>query len=154
MNPTQRRTGELIAGIAGIGLLITTFLPWLGVSGDEAGAAQGLGAAVDLPTTNAWESFTFLDIALLVPVVAAIGLALLALGSGRPTPRAVAALVAAIGAVTALAILYRMIRPVHDASLEFGIFLALGCSFVMVLGAWLAMDTQPDSDPGPVSQTS
>lgn len=147
MSTTRSRTGELIAGAAGIGLLITMFLPWLGVSEEEEEAVAGLGVETDLPTTNAWESFTFLDIALLVPVLAGIGLALVALTSNRPTPRAAAAGTGAVAALGALAIFYRMLRPLHDAGLEYGIFLGLACCLLLVVGAWIAMQSAPEDEP-------
>jgi hypothetical protein len=125
----------LIAGVGAIALLIALFWPWLGVSDITSEAAEGLGVQADLPTTNAWESFTFLDLALLVPVVSGLLLgAFAAVGAQGGLPPAAGLVVAAVGGLAALAILYRIIEPLKDASLEYGIWVGLAASIVIAVG--------------------
>lgn len=140
MAVSRLRTGEVIAGVAGVLLLIVMFLPWLGIPDEAAEAAEGLGVSTGHPTTNAWKSFTFLDIGLLITVLGAIGLAALAAaGLVRSLSPAASMVSAALGALATLAILYRIINPINDASREYGIWLGLIAAAAIALGGWRSM---------------
>ena len=77
MEFSRVRTGELIAGISGIALFIIMFLPWFGapdVATEAIEGAEQFGIEVDTGSlnVNAWESFDFIDIVLLLAVIAGI----------------------------------------------------------------------------------
>jgi len=135
------RTGELIAAIGGVLLIVVMFLSWLGIPDQVAEAAEGLGVSTADISTNAWESFTFLDIAWLVAAIGALVPAVLA-ASGAvagPTRAGLSLISSVLGVLAALSILYRIIDPLKDASLKYGIWLGLITAVVIAYGSWRAV---------------
>src|SRR3954453_12646535 len=65
--------GELIAGIAGLVLLIDLWFKWYGVKVSGGGGALS-GFLIGV-SANAWEVFSLIDIILFLVAVIAIGLA-------------------------------------------------------------------------------
>ena len=147
--------GALIAGICGVALFIIMLLPWFGAG--ELGQAveqaqdiaQQLGGVeieeVDT-TANAWESFDFIDIILLLAVIAGIGLAVMsALGTSVNLPVAASAITTGIGGIATLLVLYRILDPPYDAGREYGVFLGLIATAGIAVGGWLAMQEEGTS---------
>ena len=86
-------------------------------------------------TSNAWEAFG--DIVLLAAIVSAVGLAALRVAqSNLPLPASM--IVAALGALATLLIVYRIIDPPNGAQREYGLYLGLVAAAAMALGAGLA----------------
>jgi hypothetical protein len=144
--------GALIAGISGVALFIIMLLPWFGAG--EAGQAieqaqeiaEQIGAVeveeVDT-TANAWESFDFIDIVLLLTVIAAVGLAVMsAMGTSVNLPVAASAITTGIGVLATLLVLYRILDPPYDAGREYGVFLGLLACAGVAVGGWLAMQEE------------
>ena len=131
--------GAMIAGVSGVLLFIFMFFGWYGAPDvvDEAveqaqQAAEALG--VDAPgveeadtSVNAWESFDFIDLILLLAVLVSVGLAAMTLaGSSASLPVAGSALTCGIGALAFLFVLYRTIDPPADGlEREIGLWLGL-----------------------------
>ena len=107
--------GAMIAGISGVLLFIFMFFGWYGAPDfvDEAveqaqQAAEALG--VDAPAVeeadtsiNAWESFDFTDLILLLAVLVSVGLAAMTLvGASASLPVAGSALTCGVGALAFL----------------------------------------------------
>lgn len=147
------RTGEVIAIIAGVALFIIMFLPWFGATGAaeqaieqaEEIAEQFGGPAIEAPETNfnAWESFDFIDIILLLTVIGAVGLGVLAAAqSGVQLPVAASAITAGLGILSAILVVYRIIDPVGEASRKYGLFLGLIAAAGVAVGGWLAMQEE------------
>ena len=92
MDAGRLRPGETIAGVSGVALLIIMFLPWFGF--DLGSAAQdianslGVSVNVDVPNANfnAWESFDFIDLILLLTVIAAVSTAIMSRVGDRRRP--------------------------------------------------------------------
>lgn len=141
--------GALIAGIAGVALFIIMLLPWFGVGGIveqqvEIAEQFGVAGAEEVDTTaNAWRSFSFIDIILIVTVVVAVGLAVMsAMGSSVNLPVAASALTAGLGILATLLVLYRIIDPPEGAEREFGVFLGLIACAGVAAGGWLSMQEE------------
>ncbi len=144
MDFTRLSQGEKIAGIAGIALFIIMFLSWFGAP-DNAFTAAANSAGVDT-TFNAWQSFDFIDIVLMVTVIAAVGLAVLAMSEAEVgLPVAASAVVAALGALSTVLVLYRILDPPADASRKFGVFLGLIAAAAVAYGGWQAMQEEGTS---------
>ncbi|MDQ6915169.1 MAG: hypothetical protein M3155_05080, partial [Actinomycetota bacterium] len=109
------RLGEASAGACGALLFVVMFLPWYEIGGSLPpqlrATVRAIGAAsgIDL-NRNAWESFDFIDIVLLLAVLAAVGLAALTVTQRSVAlPVATSVVVTFLGAVAALLVLYRLI---------------------------------------------
>jgi hypothetical protein len=152
MDLREPGAGARIAAIGGLTLLVTmSFLPWFqktappGIT--EEAREQAEQQAIVIPMTesyDAWQSFQFLDLLLLSAVILAVGLAVLRWVEGSAeTRRVVSLLVAGIGFLAAVLVLYRVINPVdylgQDLDREFGLWLGLLASTAVAIGGWLAM---------------
>ena len=134
MTASRLRAGDVVAGAAGIALLVVMFLPWYGTPGGDQ---------------SAWQAFS----AMLVPLVitALLGIALLATTAFERTPALpVAAQVwaSAIGALTTLIVLYRIVNQPGDnaaVTVRYGAWLGLVCVLAVTVGAWASMrrDVRP-----------
>jgi hypothetical protein len=151
--------GALIAGVSGLLLFIFMFFGWYGAPDvvDEAveqaqQAAEALG--VDAPaveeadtTVNAWESFDFTDLILLLAVLVSVGLAAMTLaGASASLPVAGSALTCGIGALAFLFVLYRTINPPADGlDREIGLWLGLLATAGIAIGGYLGMQEEGTS---------
>jgi hypothetical protein len=151
MDPDRLRTGELIAGIAGVLLFIVMFFGWFGLPDVETGVpgltAEGLAEAAGVDTTaNAWQAFDFIDLVLLVTIVIAVGLAVAAMAAQTVAlPVAASALTAGLGILSTLLILYRIIDPPEEATREFWVFVGLVLAGAIAYGGWRAMQEEGTS---------
>ncbi|HYU60110.1 MAG TPA: hypothetical protein VEK39_05070 [Solirubrobacterales bacterium] len=152
MDIGQVPRGALIAGISGVALFIIMFFSWFGAPEANIVTPAG-GIQIDLgevpgadTTANAWQSFDFIDIVLLVTVIVAVGLAVMsAMGSSVNLPVAASALTAGLGILATLLVLYRIIDPPSDADREFGVFLGLIACAGIAVGGWLSMQEEGTS---------
>jgi hypothetical protein len=137
MDTSRLTTGDMIAGVGGVVLLISLFLPWYGVSVDVAGFSAS-------ETATGWEVLGFIDILLFLIAVAAIAIvaarAAGALADDLPAP----VILLALGALALLLVLYRIIDiptdgdvPAQvDLSRKVGIFIALIGAAAVGYGGW------------------
>lgn len=141
MDTSRLGRGEMIAAASAIALLLIMFIfSWFGV--------EGFGA-------NAWESFSFIDIILFITILVAVGLAVMKANSQSPNlPVAGSALVAGLGILSVLLILFRIISPPDfgigdvaeafgggeaDIGREIGVFLGLLAAAGIAYGGWESM---------------
>jgi hypothetical protein len=117
--------GPLIAGASGILLIIFMFFGWFeltGVSVSGGGLEETVSGdqllsslseqGFDDATVNAWQAFSLIDIVLFIAALAGIGLAVLAATGARlqlPVPAGI--VVAALGGLSVILILIRIISP-------------------------------------------
>lgn len=140
MDFSRLRTGELIAGICGVLLLIVMFFSWYGIGG----AAGSILSAANVDTTvNAWKAFDFIDIVLFVAAIVAIGAAVLS-ASGRSValPVAASVIVTVLGIIVALLVLYRIINqpgPNDVVDVKFGAYLGFLLCLGIAGGGFMAM---------------
>ncbi len=136
------RTGEIVAGVAGAVLLLSTFLEWYTVRG----RAEGL---------TAWSAFSFVD--LFVALVALLGIALAlsqVIGRGPAVPVAIGVITTTLALAATLLVLYRILNqpgPNDLIGVGIGAWIGLAACLGVFLGAWLSLsDERPrPSDPVP-----
>jgi hypothetical protein len=127
------RTGEIVAGVAGAVLLLSTFLEWYTVRG----RAEGL---------TAWGAFSFVDV--LVALVALLGIALAAsqvIGRGPALPVALGVITTTLGLAATLLVLYRILNqpgPNDVIGVAAGAWIGLAASLGVFLGAWLSLSDE------------
>ena len=140
------RTGEIIAGLAGAVLLLSTFLEWYTVST----RAEGL---------TAWAAFSVID--LLVAVVALLGIALAVVqvaGRGPALPVAIAVVTTTLALAATLLVLYRILNqpgPNDAIGVGVGAWLGLAACSGVFFGAWLSLSDErprPADPPPPVPE--
>lgn len=153
---------DLLAGIAGLVLLVSLFLPWFGPSTE---AEQVLEEAqriseqaggtppdpLDL-TENAWQAFAVVDWILLLTALAGIraGVAAVASPRGRAAVGATA-VTAALGIISTLLVFYRVLNPIGEAGREYGLFIGLLAAIGVAAGGWLAIGEGPGSRRAPAA---
>jgi len=133
--------GERIAAGSAVALFLIMFIfDWFGFGGT---IDTGLGSVDIGGGFNAWQSFDLIDIILLLAIIAAVGVAVMsANGSSANLPVAGSAIVAGMGALGTVLILYRIIDPPGNADREIGVFLGLIASAAMTYGGWEAMQEE------------
>jgi hypothetical protein len=140
----------MIAAVSAVFLFIVMFLSWFGV--DIPDEAVGLIAAADLDTSaNAWQAFGFIDIVLFVTIIVAIGAAVMkANAQSVNLPVAMSALVAGLGALCVILVLFRVIDPPGDGGIsrKIGLFLGLIGSVGIAYGGYLSMQEEGTSFQG------
>jgi hypothetical protein len=142
MTLTKVRTGDLLAGLGGIALLVVIFAaPWYQfVEGVYTGTRT---VAAGDETQSAWESLTVLRY--LLVLVALLGIAqLVTTAFERTTAWPVAASVfgAAIGSMTTIWVLIRLVNPPGPnlfADLRWGSWAGLVCVLAVTVGAWWSL---------------
>jgi hypothetical protein len=137
MNLGRLRAGEWIAGVSGVVLLASLFLPWYG--GSEA-------------DVSAWEALGAIDV--LLALVAAFGVLLAIVTAAQQVPAvpiALAALVLVIGLVGVILVLLRVADVPGDlAGRDWGLWLGLAGALGIVAGAAIAMRDERLPDAAPV----
>jgi amino acid transporter len=138
--------GEKIAGGSAILLFIFMFFEWFGV---EVTGVGGFSGSVPGEGGSAWEALELIRFVLLLTVIAAlvmVGLRLSESDAEPPVPMSV--VVAVLGAISVLLILFRIIDPPTvasfggvplDATLSVGIFLGLIAAGGIAFGGYSTM---------------
>jgi len=145
------RTGEKIAGAAGVLLLVIMIVfDWFHATIEGFGGSEG---------ANAWQVFSVIDLVLFVTAVAAIALAVVgATQTQVNVPVALSAIVTGLGVLATLLVIYRIIDPpgpsVEGFELEdlgvsigrsIGVWLGLIASAAIAYGGWRAMQEDGSS---------
>jgi hypothetical protein len=140
MDADRLRTGEAIAGTSAVVLFIVMFLPWFGVDAEAIGISE---ASISF---NAWESFDFIDLVLLVTIVVAVGMAIATMAAQTVAlPVAASGLTAGLGILSTLLVLYRVIDPPEGLGREFWAFIGLIAAAGIAYGGWYAMQEEGTS---------
>jgi outer membrane biosynthesis protein TonB len=130
--------GEKIAGAAALLLLIDMFLNWysLNISGalSDAASRAGIDTSVD-----AWQAFSTTDLLIFLTVLAALTMVgLRVMGRSANLPVSVPLVVAALGAITTLLVLWRIVNQPGEndfINVEYGAYLGLILLAVLTYGA-------------------
>ncbi len=138
--------GEKIAGVSAILLFIFMFFEWFGV---EVSGVGGFSGTISGEGGNAWDTLDFIPIVLVIAIVAALVLAGIRLADSPLEPSVpLSAIVAVLGGLATLLVLYRIVFPPSfgsfggvsvDATLSVGIFLGLLASAGIAYGGYSAM---------------
>jgi hypothetical protein len=126
MDLRRLRAGEWIAGLSGLVVLVSLFLPWYG---DEAGSRSG------------WESLGALDLILAVLALAALAIPVVTAVHRVPAvPLAHESLVTLVAAPVWLFVVFRVLNlPDWAAGREWGLWAALLGTLGILVGALIAM---------------
>jgi hypothetical protein len=138
--------GEKISAVSAILLFIFMFFDWFGV---EVSNVPGFSGTVGGAGGSAWDALDVIPIFLMIAIVAAIGVAVIRLtDADLEPPISLNAIVAALGGLAVLLILYRIVDPPGggtfggvsvDITLKFGIFLGLIAAAGIAYGGYSAM---------------
>ena len=148
MDFTRLNQGEKIAGVSGILLfLIMIIFDWFGVK--FTGGVAGFTGSVSGESRNAFGSYGFIDIVLLITCLASVGLTLAAASQGELTFRVAASgIVAGLGILSIVLIIISIISPPSflgvsgsgiDYTRKVGVWLGLIASAAVAVGGYLAM---------------
>ena len=168
MDLSKLRTGELIAAIGGLVLIVCLlFLNWYGVGISVQTPFGDSSVGADF---GAWDGQGFLgtlaNLVILAAGVAAVGLAVVTAGSRSVAlPVAASTLTTTLGIGAVLMVIGRMLLqpgPNGIVDLKYGIFVALVGSVAVAYGGWQGMQEEgttfsqagPSARPAPPSATS
>jgi uncharacterized membrane protein YhaH (DUF805 family) len=148
MDADRLSTGEKIAGASAVLLFIFMFFDWfkVDVSGGEGLFSISVGG-------SAWDALDVIPIILMLAVIAAVAVAVIRLTDAVfEPPISMNAIVAILGAISVLLILYRIIDPPGagdvpgvDVSPALGIFLGLIAAAGITYGGYRAMQEEGTS---------
>ena len=131
MDLRKLRMAELLAGTAGVVLLVDMFLPWFDFRSGKL---------------NAWQSFAVTEIALVAAIAAALTLTIVTV-TARTTAAPVAAAVwtTLIGLIASIWVLVRVLdRPGEAHAHCYGSWLGLAATVAILVAGWLSMrDERP-----------
>ncbi|HET8813675.1 MAG TPA: hypothetical protein VFM51_01815 [Solirubrobacterales bacterium] len=114
MDVDRLSTGEKIAGVSAVLLFIFMFFDWFSV---DVSASDGLVGG-SFTAGNAWDWFTLIDIFLLITVVVAVAVVVVRISDAVfEPPVSMNAIVAVLGGIAVLLILYRIIDPPEGGDL-------------------------------------
>jgi hypothetical protein len=139
MDVNRLNQGEKIAAGSGVVLFIAMFLSWFGAPSNDF--TNALGAAGVDTTLNAWQSFDFIDLFLLLTAVVAVGAAAAKAADAR-VDFPLSSIVTVLGAISTILVLYRIIDPPGSLDRKFGVFLGLILAALLTYGGWLAMQDE------------
>jgi hypothetical protein len=142
MDVDRLSTGEKIAGVSAILLFIFMFFDWFTVSASNGFVSVSVGG-------SAWDALDVIPIILLIAILAAVGVAVVRLTEADFEPTiSMNAVVAILGIVSVLLILYRIISPPDSGfsgvSVDpaVGIFLGLISAAGIAYGGYRAMQEE------------
>jgi hypothetical protein len=136
-------TGQIIAAVGAVALLVAMFLPWIGTSGPSIPSGITLPSGVSTSTTeNVWKGST-LDIYLLITVIAAGLPALLALTDAAEEFSFVSAAAFLLGVVGAILVIAFLTVDFPDgAERKIGAFIGLAATIVIAVGGFRAVQEE------------
>jgi len=140
--------GEKVSAVSAVLLFIFMFFDWFGVK--VSSEVTGFSGTVEGAGGSAWDVLDVIPIFLMLAIVAAVGVAVVRLtDADLEPPISLNAIVAALGGLAVLLILYRIVLPpdyadfggvsVVEATLKFGIFLGLIAAAGIAGGGYSAM---------------
>lgn len=142
-------TGEKIAGGSAVLLFIFMFFDWFSVSFSSGNGLVNVSAG-----GNAWEVFSTIDVILLIVVLVALAVAVIRISDAIVEPSfSLNSVVAILGGIAVLLILYRIIDPPIDTgdfpgvdvSRSIGVFLGLIAAGGITYGGYRAMQEEGTS---------
>jgi len=135
------RRAESLAGLGGLLLLVSLFLPWYRVE------APRLRLAEDF---TAWQALAVIDVLVALIALPAILVPVLSLATRGPAKAiAIAVIASATGWLAILLVAVRLVFPPDGLDLRYGAWLALAGALLAWVGSWLSM--RDESTPGAVA---
>jgi hypothetical protein len=141
------RKAEPIAGLGGVLLLVSLFLPWYDSAVVVTRGSAGGTTQTSLEDISAWEAFAVIDVLLALLAALAIAVPVLALAARGPAkPIAIALIASALGWLGVLLVGFRLLD--NPGPLRAGAWLALAGALIAWIGSWLSL--RDESTPGAV----
>ena len=139
MDPSRLRTGEIVAGIAGLALFVFLFFDWFGGGAEVSGSLVNGTATLSHPGISGWDALADLPgFLIIMSGVAGIALAYLAMSGQRVNvPLQRGAVTALLGTLAVLLILWRIFAG--SPTLKIGVFLGLAAAVAITAGALMAL---------------
>ena len=135
------RRAEPLAGLGGLLLLVSLFLPWYRLQD------RSLQVADDY---TAWQALAVIDVLVAILAVPAILVPVLSLARRGPAKAiAIAVIASATGWLAILLVAVRLVFPPDGLDLRYGAWLALAGALLAWVGSWLSM--RDESTPGAVA---
>lgn len=142
-------TGEKIAGVSAILLFVFMFFDWFGV---EVSGVAGFSGSFGGVGGNAWDTLDFIPIILVITIIAALVMVGLRLADSVAEPVVpMSVVVAVLGAISVLLVLYRIIDPPGvgevpgvevDVTRKLGVFLGLLAAGGIAFGGYRTMQEE------------
>jgi hypothetical protein len=130
LQPSTSPTGGILVTAAALAAVVSVFLPWVSFDfGDLFGA--------DLGSVSA-DGFSGIGFLFLAEAVAALGLGIAAIVVGTRTRRTLGIAASAVGGAMLLTAGFRLLT-LDGLSAEFGLYIALAASAIVVVGGTLAV---------------
>lgn len=124
------RPQEVVAGLAGLALLVSLFLPW---------AVVGCGAGCEV-SSSGWDSLSLIDLILTFVAAGAIALPVVAATNRKSDAPITGDAMVALGGCAALFFtVYRLLDPPGGDGRGIGIWIALVAALLIAASAWSAM---------------
>jgi hypothetical protein len=150
MEADKLSTGEKLSAISAVLLFVFMFFDWFGV---EVSGVPGFSGSVSGAGGSAWDALDVIPIFLMLAIVAAVGVAVIRLtDADLELPISLNAIVAALGGLAVLLILYRIIDQPGgggdfsgvdvNVTLKLGIFLAFAAAVGIAYGGYRAMQEE------------
>jgi hypothetical protein len=140
------RKAEPLAGLGGLLLLVSLFLPWYQVDVVETAATEH---SRTLHFTG-WTIFDVTDVLLAALALLAVAVPIASLATRGPAKSiATAVLASALGWIAVVLVLFRMLVTPYDLELDYGIWVGLAGATLAWVGSWLSM--RDESTPGAVA---
>jgi hypothetical protein len=146
MEADKLSTGEKISAVSAILLFVFMFFDWFGV---KVSGVPGFSGSVEGGGGSAWDALDVIPVFLLLAIVVALAVAVIRLTDADVEPPiSMNAVVAGLGGLAVLLILYRIIDPPGgdsvagvsvDITLKLGIFLGLLAAAGIAYGGYSAM---------------
>jgi hypothetical protein len=148
MDTGRLTRGQAIAALGGVVLFVSLFLDWYSLDAGELGPVLG---GIDL-SASGWEAFSWVDLLCAVTAIAAVGAAVVTATSRTvASPVGTSVVVAGLGAVSAVVILYRIVNqpgPNDLIVVEVGAYLGFIAAVAVAVGGWLEMRERDEVPPG------
>jgi hypothetical protein len=153
METSRLGRGEMIAGVSAVILFIVMFLGWFKFPDTINGVSTGvdLAAAAGVDTTfNAWQSYDFTDLILLLTIIVTIGTVVSAAMAREITlPVAASALVTGLGILSFVFVLWSIINTPSSGPIDLDrgiwVFVGLILTAGIAYGGWVSMQEEGTS---------
>jgi hypothetical protein len=141
MTANKLRSGDVLAGLGGLGLLIVMFFPWYDFL--EGVYSGGRTIAAGDTAQTAWDAFSVLLVPLVLTALLGIAVFVTTLFErSSAVPVAAQTFAASIGSITVILVLLRIVNPPgpnFGAHVRWEAWLGLACTFAVAAGAWWSM---------------
>jgi hypothetical protein len=143
------RAGEWLAGVSGVALLVSLFLPWYDLSLPSAPGAGGVSYYLSSTSASGWEALSVIDVVLALVACGGVMVAILTAAERVPAvPLALSALIAPVALVGVILVLIRALDlPDWAAGRGWALWLGLAGALGVLAGTLVTMrdEVRPDA---------